>query len=162
MTLLDSVDAILMVYSYSGFPENSWRVWERSSRPELNPDAEKQPSDEKTETLPTLNSAWSAGVSSEPLESYKDTTAAPQNNPNPSDLPRAIPTDSKVARDTQVKMNVMSGLSILLTLMSILVAFRYVWHPLWEALRDTELLQHFFDHDHGVDRRELHAMRRCR
>jgi hypothetical protein len=34
-------------------------------------------------------------------------------------------TDSEMERDIRVKMNMMSGLSIILTLMSILVAFRY-------------------------------------
>lgn len=29
MTLIDSVDSIIMLYSYSGFPDRSWRLFEK-------------------------------------------------------------------------------------------------------------------------------------
>ncbi|KIK57282.1 hypothetical protein GYMLUDRAFT_204164 [Collybiopsis luxurians FD-317 M1] len=74
MTLIDSVDSILMLYSYTGFPEHSFSLFER-----------------KTESI-------SSGQ---------------------QDLESKV----RMARSTRVKRNAISGLSILLTLMSILVAF---------------------------------------
>lgn len=149
MTLIDSMDSILMLYSYSGFPEKSWRVLERSSRSKLEQDAEKQLSDEKIEALPELNTLKSVGVESS--QSPDNVTEAPESLPNSS---REIDLDTKVARDTQVKMNVMSGLSIILTLMSILVAFRYVKHPFVRSFpRLNKILQYFFNHNYGINRR---------
>lgn len=117
MTLIDSADSILILYSYSGFPEHSWALLERSLR--VSRDAEKQV-DEKPglgeqcpkSAMKTPQKVHEQSIMSSPAEDLK-----PQLNEG---------VDMKVARDTQVKMNVMSGLSIILTLMSILVAFRCV------------------------------------
>lgn len=140
------MDSILMLYSYSGYPEKTWRVLEYSSRPKLELDTEKQLSDEKTEALPELNSA---GTESSQIRN--NATEATESLPNPS---QESDLDNKVARDTQVKMNVMSGLSIILTLMSILVAFRHVKHPFVRSSpRLNKMLQYFFNHNHGINRR---------
>ena len=82
MTLIDSLDSIMMLYSYTGFPERKFALFVKSSSP-----------GEPGEAL---------------LESGFD-----------EDRPEKI--------DMRVKMNAMSGLSIILTLMSILVAFGYVY-----------------------------------
>ncbi|CAK5269908.1 unnamed protein product [Mycena citricolor] len=82
MALLDSADSVLMLYSYSGFPEHSWALFE--------------PSVTESET-----------VSGPPRLDDK----APE------------PDVAQLTRDQRVKMNVMSKLSIVLTIMSILVAF---------------------------------------
>jgi len=74
MTLVDSLDSILMLYSYSGFPERSFRIFERQR----------------------------SGTGD-----VEEISADPES----------------VARSARVKQNAMSGLSIVLTLMSILVAF---------------------------------------
>ena len=74
MTLVDSLDSILMLYSYSGFPERSFRIIEKR------------------------NSDNSLGVEG--------------------------PTDPESTRSMRVKQNAISGLSIILTIMSILLAFR--------------------------------------
>ena len=47
MTLIDSVDSVLMLYSYSGFSERSWAIFERSSS---NP-VEQQESHGKTPSV---------------------------------------------------------------------------------------------------------------
>jgi nickel/cobalt transporter (NiCoT) family protein len=74
MTLVDSLDLILMLYLYSGFPEKGWAVFEPNAQ-------------------------------------------AGQN--------ATLDLDAK---GRQLRRNAMSGLSIVLTLMSILVAFRSA-HP---------------------------------
>ncbi|KAF8895338.1 high-affinity nickel-transport protein-domain-containing protein [Infundibulicybe gibba] len=116
MTLIDSLDSVLMLYSYAGFPERSWALVERkytlecSTRPpaEHNRDGEK----DVPEKL--------SGQASEP-------TGTDISNPHQTDsAPRNISDDEregKIVRDQRVKMHLMSGLSIILTSMSILVAF---------------------------------------
>jgi high-affinity nickel-transport protein len=83
MTLIDSLDSVLMLYSYTGFPESKLALFVKRGDP---------PS--------------SSGET--PLVGHE---------PGPvEDRPGKI--------NMRVKMNAMSGLSIILTLMSILVAFR--------------------------------------
>ncbi|KAJ6559097.1 NicO-domain-containing protein [Mycena vulgaris] len=119
MTLIDSADSILMLYSYSGFPDRSWAIFEAS----------KAVADiEKCETVPVPDAASSA-IANDPEQSPPPVDVNPgateaQVPPNKSvDLRVGTPSMTRVTRDLQVKLNVMSGLSILLTLMSILVAF---------------------------------------
>ncbi|KAJ3759909.1 NicO-domain-containing protein [Lentinula raphanica] len=97
MTLVDSLDSVLMLYSYAGFPERSIRIFEedRSSQGTAGPrelDADCECADQKGD------------VGLEP----KTTKTKP---------------DVQIARNVRVKQNAISGLSILLTLMSIIVAF---------------------------------------
>ncbi|KAF9067737.1 high-affinity nickel-transport protein-domain-containing protein [Rhodocollybia butyracea] len=80
MTLVDSLDSILMLYSYSGFPEHSIRLFEQRNSDNRDPQV-------------------SIGVEAN------------------------AESDLRLATSTRVKQNAISGLSILLTLMSILVAF---------------------------------------
>ncbi|KAJ7505996.1 NicO-domain-containing protein [Mycena galericulata] len=86
MTIIDSADSVLMLYSYSGFPDHTWAIFDPP--PPLADDATR---------LQTDADATDAGAGAQP------------------------PKDA--IRTQQVKMNVMSGLSIILTLMSIFVAF---------------------------------------
>jgi len=84
MTLIDSLDSILMLYSYTGFPERKFALFVKRGEPDL-------PGSPREASL--------AG-----------------HEPNvDEDRPEKI--------DMRVKMNAMSGISIVLTLMSILVAF---------------------------------------
>jgi len=109
MTLIDSLDSILMLYSYTGFPERRFALFVK--RGEL-------------------------GLSSLPGE-----TPLVEHEPDlDEDRPEKI--------ETRVKMNAMSGLSIILTLMSILVAFRYVLSSVVPGL-SLPRLQHLLDYDHG-------------
>jgi nickel/cobalt transporter (NiCoT) family protein len=88
MTLVDSFDSILMLYSYTGFPERKFALF-------LKPD-EPSPPSSRGET---------------PLVEHE----------------RELDEDRPEKIDMRVKMNAMSGLSIVLTLISILVAFRFVF-----------------------------------
>lgn len=126
MTLVDSVDSILMLYSYSGFPERSWVLFERTcasrSIGELVAGGRE---DAITE---------SELVQGNTKELPQEPQVVTSNSSQPSLLPdrqcigAAGPTldvdaDKRTETEKRVKMNVMSGLSIVLTLMSILVAF---------------------------------------
>jgi len=102
MSLVDSLDSILMLYSYTGLLEDRcrWRIF----RPKIIP--------EQTErTDPSSNRPLHEGVINQ------------ENKTSPSEVVNPATCDNGTVRDTRKKMNVMSGLSIVLTLMSILVAF---------------------------------------
>jgi high-affinity nickel-transport protein len=97
MTLIDSADSILMLYSYAGFPKRTLAIFE-ATRSAADPALQISNRDPAiSETQPTAEKSVHPGAA----------------------------TLMKVAQDQQVKLNLMSGLSIVLTLMSILVAFRY-------------------------------------
>lgn len=84
MTLIDSLDSILMLYSYTGFPEHKFALFVKRGEVSLSSSAGEVP--------------------------------LADHGPDPDeDRPEII--------DLRVKMNAMSGLSIILTLMSIVVAF---------------------------------------
>ena len=86
MTLIDSLDSVLMLYSYTGFPERKFALFVKRG---------------------SLGSPRTPG----------ETAPVEQEIELGEDRPEKI--------NARVKMNAMSGLSIILTLMSILVAFRY-------------------------------------
>lgn len=148
MTLLDSIDSILMLYSYTGFAEHRFHLFEPV--PESDVGDRKSPSrafreaaaatstspaqlpssegshENKTEPYPLsavlgeqpeLNGSLH-GIMEQPVEVQLEDTDAQI---------RAIRKEAQ--RELIVKRNMMSGLSILLTLMSIVVAFRYEFPP---------------------------------
>ncbi|KAJ3571517.1 hypothetical protein NP233_g3699 [Leucocoprinus birnbaumii] len=98
MSMIDSLDSILMLYSYAGLLENriKWQIFEPK----------------------TTSNEPVKGDSSEKVDAEKvcETHPPPQVTVNPVE-------EDRVATETKTKMNVMSGLSIVLTFMSILVAF---------------------------------------
>ena len=111
-----------MLYSYSGFPDRSFFVFAKSE--------DSETAKEQTARVDTCN------VSVSQLEKVSDDKDGVQNekdndlNELPQEaqsvvVPEGHASDSAMARDMRVKMNMLSGLSIILTLMSILVAFRY-------------------------------------
>lgn len=112
MTLIDSLDSILMLYSYSGFPESdSFAIFEkRLALPDSSPAPEQE-----------LTAADAAPV--EVINEGHDLQTK--------------------ARELKVKLNMMSGLSIVLTLMSILVAFRYACTVMESTTRTS-------NHSHAV------------
>ena len=119
MTLVDSADSIIMLYSYTGFPERSLVVFskEKVETPkEVDAEEAKPISDEKmkSEAVQEISE-----VAITDPEKALEEEAAEQRRVIPAIQPATTETDNRV------KMNVMSGLSIILTLMSILVAFRY-------------------------------------
>lgn len=118
MTIIDSLDSILMLYSYSGFPEHSFGLFEkqRCSSPlgEAIPGSEvlqtsRSPSPKSPENVEVTAVEALPQIASPALEAGDELVLSQQ------------------ARNMRVKMNMMSGLSIILTLMSILVAFRYIF-----------------------------------
>lgn len=101
MTLIDSVDSILMLYSYTAFAERSFVIFE------------------KTEACIDLAEATEAAVTvASSLEMYRESSA------EGAERDTAASEQPTMSVALQVKQNAMSGLSIILTLMSILVAFR--------------------------------------
>ncbi|EKM51899.1 uncharacterized protein PHACADRAFT_262302 [Phanerochaete carnosa HHB-10118-sp] len=142
MTLIDSVDSIIMLYSYSGFPDRSFALVENVPSLESSLETARLGSGD-------LESPVSPGAKTPPI--YADIVSVPASpaikTPSPAAslqiLPRTdsaeVLTDTAIAkglhddnndsqnnerqRQMRVKQNAMSGLSILLTLMSILVAF---------------------------------------
>ena len=131
MTLIDSADSILMLYSYSGFPERSFFVFARSENLETAKEhAEIAMSNAPAPQLENVSDDKGGNTVTEiDLQDKKDSDQdeLPKEplNTAQSIVPQGHASDTAMARDICVKMNMMSGLSIILTLMSILVAFRY-------------------------------------
>ena len=124
MTLVDSVDAILMLYSYSGFPDRSWAIFERVRAHE-----EGDISQMESESSQRLQQAEQVSPSAleEGVQEISGTEQDPPDVQRKVNAPRNTELQSLyLARDQRVKQNTLSGLSIILTLMSILVAFRFV------------------------------------
>lgn len=144
MTLIDSVDSILMLYSYSGFPENSWAVFQRVSAVDTVPtNAAGISADRLIENGITPHSPLAQTVIppvplADNLQSFEPRRPGTQESAGLdvenverrtlklTDGLEASVIDERMARDLRVKKNTMSGLSVILTLMSILVAFRSV------------------------------------
>ena len=99
--------------------------------------------------------------------------AAPEEQPEQKDKKQPVEVqvvkeaDARITdirkeaqRELMVKRNMMSGLSILLTLMSIVVAFRCEFSP--QLLRDSQTIacQHITNHDYGIDRRKVRHVQR--
>jgi nickel/cobalt transporter (NiCoT) family protein len=141
MTLLDSVDSILMLYSYTGFPEHHFRLFE--SAEEGNEVQEQQ--EAASQDAAATNIA--TGSVSQPPRGDQNQCSHPApsqlfeqswpSKPDKKTQPEVVAEDTntrikkirkKAQRELLVKRNMMSGLSIVLTLMSIIVAFRYDHH----------------------------------
>lgn len=124
MSLLDSVDSVLMIYSYTGFPESSWRFFEINfKKTETAPVSSAQNTSDTKLRLPEVDEKVSEskgidnGVDEVQLKRITS-TSVPDASASHTD-------DNRIAVESRTKLNVMSGLSIILTVMSILVAFRY-------------------------------------
>ncbi|KAJ3918525.1 NicO-domain-containing protein [Lentinula edodes] len=94
MTLVDSLDSVLMLYSYAGFPEHSLRIFETSRMHRDSISELTHPDGDQIETKVDIP------VGNEPQSE----------------------AEIQITKIAQVKQNAISGLSILLTLMSIMVA----------------------------------------
>ncbi|KAI5889739.1 NicO-domain-containing protein [Schizophyllum commune H4-8] len=129
MTFIDSLDSILMLYSYSGFPEHSWKLFEtrseKSSSNKSTPIASVRscsPLQGSSQPTPYDNNA---DLGANPVKSSKSSVKLGNDEPDTVDtvsIVGAVAYERKM-RAMRVKANMMSGLSIILTLMSILVAF---------------------------------------
>lgn len=222
MTLVDSIDSVLMLYSYSGFPEHSWAIFEKrtvtrvttesepaaravmapplpppyvTEEPEAEPEASTSivpvpveasavaaPPPDKRLGEPREDGEGASGIVVA-LRTASDASGAPSTQPmlkpNKTDIKKShanheiahheyhndIDDDEQRKRQLRVKQNTMSGLSIVLTLMSILVAFRYDSFTLQKVFSslmndDSNMCfslrpvtkQHIFDHHNGSNR----------
>ena len=126
MSLIDSSDSILMLYSYSGFPERSFFVFAKSGDSDMTKEhAGHEMSNVPVSTLEKISDKEGGNKENDPQHRKDDDQNKLPQEPAQSMEPQGHASDNAMARDARVKMNVMSGLSIILTLMSILVAFRY-------------------------------------
>lgn len=142
MTLLDSIDSILMLYSYTGFPEQQFRLFEPVSEcdaPEQEYGVYREAAatrvsvaqsphsrgGDANDRCPLADVSPALDVQIEqigfPEEDKKEPVAA--NVVADADA-RIRDVRKRAQRELIVKRNMMSGLSIVLTLMSIIVAFR--------------------------------------
>ena len=124
MTLIDSLDSVVMLYSYAGFPERSFALFERPLPPSPPPQIET-----------CTNRTGCAGAIEAPprdvagiLQEADPEKGVGEKKKGGADVVIEDGNDSERAkrRTLRVKNNAMSNLSILLTIMSILVAFRCV------------------------------------
>ncbi len=136
MTLIDSVDSIIMLYSYTGFPDRSFALFDRKAPIQSRISVENVPNSPDLPFLPSVQLSKTASPVTGIQELRRDTS---QGNLSPkaskvsildgehgATVTAADAMDDQVTRQLRVKRNAMSGLSVILTLMSILVAFRHV------------------------------------
>ncbi|TBU39468.1 NicO-domain-containing protein [Dichomitus squalens] len=132
MTFIDSLDSVIMLYSYAGFPERSFALFERRSAPSdptlphtalsNKPDAD----DAAVQELPREPAAQTVLVVDSKARDEKPATVGVAADGVAADGVAADGVDGAdmpQRRAMRVKRNTMSNLSILLTIMSILVAF---------------------------------------
>ncbi|KAI8986207.1 NicO-domain-containing protein [Trametes punicea] len=134
MTLVDSLDSIVMLYSYAGFPERSFALFERRTigSPGFTLPHTVSAADHSSDAMARRESGL-AGVEELPRDSapaVEPGTDAkvegdPANAEKAVEVVNVADVDDPVVRERvlRVKRNAMSNLSILLTVMSILVAF---------------------------------------
>ena len=128
---MDSVDSVLMLYSYSGFPERGFALFEKERvRDEELTAAESSPSPRAhPSTLhPSIDSVPPSVPQSRPASLIDADRKIPQGQ-EPQAVASEKMDDSQIdaVRGALVKENTMSGLGIVLTLISILVAFRWAF-----------------------------------
>ncbi|KAI0802053.1 high-affinity nickel-transport protein-domain-containing protein [Irpex lacteus] len=132
MTLIDSVDSIIMLYSYAGFPDRSFALFEkRVSHDSLDSKLYPEPTFGRVSSKSPSKSSQlgdqevlSPAVIDEGILPSPGTDNKSEKIGNIEEVELAADdADSERARLLRVKRNAMSSLSILLTLMSILVAF---------------------------------------
>lgn len=126
MTLVDSADSILMLYSYAGFLENNWTLFERITESDTISNTATNP---PISSHPDLEAPSSYGSTDMSISKVNHTNNVETNSTNQTAeniLPLIGDAKAESAkRRLIIKQNTMSMLSITLTLISILVAFRY-------------------------------------
>lgn len=140
MTLVDSADSILMLYSYADFPERGFAIFEKRGSTNISSQSSKsslseqgaqasRPAtnvDEQEDEIRPVSPGHKQPISSQPSLPDLERSAS---NDGSVDIERRNEIDNGVSVEhqrtlEQAAKNTMSGLSIVLTLMSILVAFR--------------------------------------
>lgn len=134
MTLVDSLDSILMLYSYAGFPERSFALFEHGISDDKKPILPISPVTDVTPLPPSPDPSITKSVQEvhrdpvlpDDLGINKHVTTGVRDVPEERTAVTVGVVDERMKKELRVKKNAMSGLSVILTLMSILVAFRYV------------------------------------
>jgi len=183
MTLVDSLDSILMLYSYAGFPERTFKIIEKvsSRRTKKMPKSRSEDIERLAQTvggsrgslqledpiksivdnegISKLTAELTSGRAMDSKVAIHDEDVVNEPEACGSLVPDNVTTslDFKVGLDNDdrgdaedaefvrrrkelVKQNMMSGLSIILTLISILAAFRFAGgHPLIFFWRSANL-----------------------
>lgn len=120
MTFVDSLDSVLMLYSYSGFPERGLALFEHKRSRAVNL---VLPANATSDNAPPIAEVPAEGTLQSPspvLEAGLQTSGISQIDDY--EAQDEIPSTETA---TRARRNTLSGLSILLTLISIIVAFRY-------------------------------------
>lgn len=120
MTLVDSLNSVMMLYSYSGFAEHSWKIFERTIPANAvedgvvssGPDVDMNGILDQTQPERTIHLAQQQGTPANPIAGVFGGAEDDGNN-----------VARKDDRVTRAKRHTMSNLSVLLTSMSILLAF---------------------------------------
>ena len=125
MTLVDSLDSILMLYSYSGFPERGWKII-RGKGPKGKRRLPLVQSDQEAEAAP--------GTLVNPNTLSKQSITDEQDGRRLATVGPGVDNedDEDQRRKRVLKNNAMSGLSIILTIISIILAFTYVSNSLMQ------------------------------
>lgn len=128
MTLIDSVDSIIMLYSYSGFPDRSFTLFDK--RVSRLPNLDDEPSLLAAPSTSPSISTYPEDQIVAPARILQTPDVDSKNKVDEIEVGQSAvdALDGEHSRLLRVKKNAMSTLSILLTLMSILVAFTYVPH----------------------------------
>lgn len=133
MTLVDSADSILMLYAYAGVPDHAFSLFEKHTITvtDTSGGSERIISSSDPDGSTEPDRSLTPDTDAEPLtkrtkiqDQIGDIEAAPELLHDP--VLEGSDDTQMDRRKLRVKQHTMSGLSIALTLISILVAFRYV------------------------------------
>ncbi|KAG8988877.1 hypothetical protein FRB90_002508 [Tulasnella sp. 427] len=127
MTLVDSLDSILMLYSYAGVTERGLSPFRRVHPSEHRDRGSKPPSPRtgSAESIPSRHSPSSIQQAVITQEGDDDASVKAKQDIKDADLEDAEEDEREedIRKAARLKENTMSKLSIILTLLSILVAF---------------------------------------
>jgi high-affinity nickel-transport protein len=128
-----------MLYSYSGLADRSWRILEPRS---ALPTASAQPMEEAVSSTrsPEAHTASVGGGEQVEVVPLNPSPDAPETGENRTQNNKVTSTRDGSDRMTRVKRNTMSTLSIVLTTMSILLAFRLADESTVHLLRASNVL----------------------
>jgi hypothetical protein len=134
-----------MIYSYAGFPERTWGLFKSAPPPAVGQVHREGDEGETARPEPVVaaNKITSVDVTGE------------NRTPETAEEAGLDTNEKRAAR--KLKLHAMSNLSIVLTLMSIIVAFRSVSKS-YPLLPLTHLHQHLSDRHHGSYPRDVQAV----
>ena len=125
MTIVDSADSILMLYAYAGAPDKSWSLFEKNSMNQIADNLRAEPRHEMPSDPVVESGAGITPDKKKAARTEEDEQRILEPAPEAVVMEAAETEESSVrTRALRVKHNTMSSLSIALTLVSILVAFR--------------------------------------